>query len=183
MIRSLVGHSDADVGLHALTDALLGAIGAGDIGMHFPPTEPRWRGAASDRFLAHAAALVREKGGDIAARRRHGDLRAPENRAASRAHDRTRRRHSRDFAGAGQRQGDDDRSASASPAAAKGSPRRPSRPCGCRCNETAVPAKAGIHLGNISLVEKWVPAFAGIADPVCVKPFTASVYRSGTRRR
>jgi 2-C-methyl-D-erythritol 4-phosphate cytidylyltransferase / 2-C-methyl-D-erythritol 2,4-cyclodiphosphate synthase len=64
---SLVGHSDADVGLHALTDALLGAIGAGDIGMHFPPTEPRWRGAASDRFLAHAAALVREKGGEIAA--------------------------------------------------------------------------------------------------------------------
>jgi 2-C-methyl-D-erythritol 4-phosphate cytidylyltransferase / 2-C-methyl-D-erythritol 2,4-cyclodiphosphate synthase len=64
--KSLVGHSDADVGLHALTDALLGAIGAGDIGMHFPPSDPRWRGAASDRFLAHAAALVREKGGDIA---------------------------------------------------------------------------------------------------------------------
>ncbi len=64
---SLVGHSDADVGLHALTDALLGAIGAGDIGMHFPPSDPQWRGAASDRFLAHAAALVREKGGDIAA--------------------------------------------------------------------------------------------------------------------
>jgi 2-C-methyl-D-erythritol 4-phosphate cytidylyltransferase / 2-C-methyl-D-erythritol 2,4-cyclodiphosphate synthase len=65
--RSLVGHSDADVGLHALTDALLGAIGAGDIGMHFPPSEPRWRGAASDGFLAHAAALVRDKGGEIAA--------------------------------------------------------------------------------------------------------------------
>ena len=65
--RSLVGHSDADVGLHALTDALLGAIGAGDIGMHFPPSDPQWRGAASDRFLAHAAALVREKGGEIAA--------------------------------------------------------------------------------------------------------------------
>ncbi len=64
---SLVGHSDADVGLHALTDALLGAIGAGDIGMHFPPSDPRWRGAASDRFLAHAAALVHEKGGEIAA--------------------------------------------------------------------------------------------------------------------
>jgi 2-C-methyl-D-erythritol 4-phosphate cytidylyltransferase/2-C-methyl-D-erythritol 2,4-cyclodiphosphate synthase len=65
--RSLVGHSDADVGLHALTDALLGAIGAGDIGMHFPPSDPQWRGAASDRFLGHAAALVREKGGEIAA--------------------------------------------------------------------------------------------------------------------
>src|SRR6266851_3207963 len=62
----LVGHSDADVGLHALTDALLGAIGAGDIGMHFPPSDPRWRGAASDQFLAHAALLVREKGGAIA---------------------------------------------------------------------------------------------------------------------
>ncbi|MGC2413386.1 MAG: bifunctional 2-C-methyl-D-erythritol 4-phosphate cytidylyltransferase/2-C-methyl-D-erythritol 2,4-cyclodiphosphate synthase [Stellaceae bacterium] len=63
----LVGHSDADVGLHALTDALLGAIGAGDIGIHFPPSDPQWRGAASDRFLAHAAALVRDKGGEIAA--------------------------------------------------------------------------------------------------------------------
>jgi 2-C-methyl-D-erythritol 4-phosphate cytidylyltransferase/2-C-methyl-D-erythritol 2,4-cyclodiphosphate synthase len=63
---SLVGHSDADVGLHALTDAVLGAIGAGDIGEHFPPSEPRWRGAASDRFLAHAAALVRARDGEIA---------------------------------------------------------------------------------------------------------------------
>ena len=63
---SLVGHSDADVGLHALTDALLGAIGAGDIGQHFPPSDPQWRGASSDRFLRHAAALVREKGGEIA---------------------------------------------------------------------------------------------------------------------
>lgn len=63
----LVGHSDADVGLHAVTDALLGAIGAGDIGLYFPPDDPRWRGAASDRFLRHAAQLVREKGGEIAA--------------------------------------------------------------------------------------------------------------------
>jgi 2-C-methyl-D-erythritol 4-phosphate cytidylyltransferase/2-C-methyl-D-erythritol 2,4-cyclodiphosphate synthase len=63
---SLVGHSDADVGLHALTDALLGAIGAGDIGQHFPPSDPRWRGVPSDRFLRHAAGLVRDKGGDIA---------------------------------------------------------------------------------------------------------------------
>src|SRR5579863_8198835 len=63
---SLVGHSDADVGLHALTDALLGAIGAGDIGEHFPPGDLRWQGAASDRFLRHAAALVRELGGEIA---------------------------------------------------------------------------------------------------------------------
>jgi 2-C-methyl-D-erythritol 4-phosphate cytidylyltransferase/2-C-methyl-D-erythritol 2,4-cyclodiphosphate synthase len=62
----LVGHSDADVGLHALTDAVLGAIGAGDIGMHFPPSDPRWRGAASDRFLRHAADLVRARGGAVA---------------------------------------------------------------------------------------------------------------------
>jgi len=64
---SLVGHSDADVGLHALTDAVLGAIGAGDIGMHFPPGEPRWRGAASDQFLRHAADLVRAQGGVVSA--------------------------------------------------------------------------------------------------------------------
>ena len=64
---SLVGHSDADVGLHALTDAVLGAIGAGDIGLHFPPSDPRWRGAASEAFLRHAAALVREQDGMIAA--------------------------------------------------------------------------------------------------------------------
>lgn len=62
----LVGHSDADVGLHALTDAVLGAIGAGDIGQHFPPSDPQWKGASSDRFLAHAAALVAARGGRIA---------------------------------------------------------------------------------------------------------------------
>jgi 2-C-methyl-D-erythritol 4-phosphate cytidylyltransferase/2-C-methyl-D-erythritol 2,4-cyclodiphosphate synthase len=65
--RSLAGHSDADVGLHALTDAVLGAIGAGDIGMHFPPSDPRWRAAASDQFLRHAADLVRARGGVVAA--------------------------------------------------------------------------------------------------------------------
>ena len=63
----LVGHSDADVGLHALTDAVLGAIAAGDIGMHFPPGNPEWRGAASDQFLRHAADLVQARGGTIAA--------------------------------------------------------------------------------------------------------------------
>ena len=60
------GHSDADVGLHALTDAVLGTIGADDIGSHFPPSDPQWRGASSDRFLAHAIELVRQKGGRIA---------------------------------------------------------------------------------------------------------------------
>jgi 2-C-methyl-D-erythritol 4-phosphate cytidylyltransferase/2-C-methyl-D-erythritol 2,4-cyclodiphosphate synthase len=64
--KALLGHSDADVGLHALTDAILGAIGAGDIGNHFPPSDPQWRGAASDKFLRHAADLVAAKGGVIA---------------------------------------------------------------------------------------------------------------------
>jgi 2-C-methyl-D-erythritol 4-phosphate cytidylyltransferase/2-C-methyl-D-erythritol 2,4-cyclodiphosphate synthase len=63
--HGVIGHSDADVGLHALTDALLGTIGAGDIGTHFPPSDPQWRGASSDRFLAHACGLVREGGGVI----------------------------------------------------------------------------------------------------------------------
>ena len=61
----LEGHSDADVGLHALTDALLGAIGAGDIGSHFPPSDPQWRGAPSETFLRHANDLVIEAGGRI----------------------------------------------------------------------------------------------------------------------
>ena len=60
--KGLAGHSDADVALHAVTDAVLGAAAAGDIGDHFPPSEPRWRGAASDRFLAHAVALAAEAG-------------------------------------------------------------------------------------------------------------------------
>lgn len=63
--RKLKGHSDADVALHALTDAILGAIAAGDIGHHFPPTDDRWKGAESHRFLAHAASLVAAKGGRI----------------------------------------------------------------------------------------------------------------------
>lgn len=63
--RGLAGHSDADVVLHAITDALLGAAGLGDIGEHFPPSDPRWRGAASALFLTHAAGLVRDQGGII----------------------------------------------------------------------------------------------------------------------
>ena len=64
--QGLVGHSDADVGLHALTDAILGALGAGDIGVHFPPGDAKWRGAPSHRFLRHAADLVAAAGGRIA---------------------------------------------------------------------------------------------------------------------
>jgi 2-C-methyl-D-erythritol 4-phosphate cytidylyltransferase / 2-C-methyl-D-erythritol 2,4-cyclodiphosphate synthase len=63
--HALEGHSDADVGLHAITDALLGCIGEGDIGQHFPPTDDRWKGAASWKFLDHAAGLVRARGGVI----------------------------------------------------------------------------------------------------------------------
>jgi 2-C-methyl-D-erythritol 4-phosphate cytidylyltransferase/2-C-methyl-D-erythritol 2,4-cyclodiphosphate synthase len=64
--RALSGHSDADVGLHALTDALLATCSAGDIGTHFPPSDPQWRGAASRVFVEHAAQTVRDKGGRIA---------------------------------------------------------------------------------------------------------------------
>ncbi|MBX9588385.1 MAG: bifunctional 2-C-methyl-D-erythritol 4-phosphate cytidylyltransferase/2-C-methyl-D-erythritol 2,4-cyclodiphosphate synthase [Hyphomonadaceae bacterium] len=64
-MHGLEGHSDADVGLHALTDALLGAIGDGDIGEHFPNTDARWKGAASHVFLADAAGRVRRRGGTI----------------------------------------------------------------------------------------------------------------------
>ena len=63
--RGLAGHSDADVALHALTDALLGAIGDGDIGTHFPPSDPQWRGAASYRFVEHARDLIRQRRGVI----------------------------------------------------------------------------------------------------------------------
>lgn len=62
----LSGHSDADVALHALTDAILGALGDGDIGAHFPPSDPQWKGAPSDRFLADAVRRVRERGGVVA---------------------------------------------------------------------------------------------------------------------
>jgi len=68
--KKLIGHSDADVGLHALTDALLGTIAEGDIGVHFPPSDARWRGAASEVFLKHAASLVRQRGGAIV----HADI-------------------------------------------------------------------------------------------------------------
>ncbi|RKR02796.1 2-C-methyl-D-erythritol 2,4-cyclodiphosphate synthase [Maricaulis maris] len=66
----LIGHSDADAGLHALTDAILGAAGAGDIGQHFPPSDPQWKGAASDAFLLHAVKLLKDAGGELV----HADL-------------------------------------------------------------------------------------------------------------
>jgi 2-C-methyl-D-erythritol 4-phosphate cytidylyltransferase/2-C-methyl-D-erythritol 2,4-cyclodiphosphate synthase len=63
--KGLSGHSDADVALHAITDALLGTIGAGDIGTHFPPSDPKWRGAESGQFLQHAVALIGAEGGVV----------------------------------------------------------------------------------------------------------------------
>lgn len=63
--RGLAGHSDADVVLHSITDALLGAAALGDIGEHFPPSDPQWKGMSSDLFLVHAAALIRQRGGTI----------------------------------------------------------------------------------------------------------------------
>ncbi|MBO9527788.1 MAG: 2-C-methyl-D-erythritol 2,4-cyclodiphosphate synthase, partial [Sphingobium yanoikuyae] len=63
--RGLAGHSDADVALHAIVDAILGALAEGDIGSHFPPSDPQWRGASSDRFLAHARDLVLKRDGRI----------------------------------------------------------------------------------------------------------------------
>lgn len=63
--KGLIGHSDADAGWHALVDAMLGAIGKGDIGAHFPPSDPQWKGAASELFLRHALDLVAQAGGRI----------------------------------------------------------------------------------------------------------------------
>ncbi|WP_298835971.1 2-C-methyl-D-erythritol 2,4-cyclodiphosphate synthase [uncultured Roseobacter sp.] len=63
--QGLVGHSDADVGMHTVTDALYGALAQGDIGQHFPPSNPQWKGAASEIFLQHAASLARSMGFEI----------------------------------------------------------------------------------------------------------------------
>lgn len=60
--RGLSGHSDADVGMHAVTDAIYGALAAGDIGQHFPPSDPQWKGAASHVFLSHAIGLAADRG-------------------------------------------------------------------------------------------------------------------------
>ncbi len=63
--QGLVGHSDADVAMHTVTDAIYGALASGDIGQHFPPSDPQWKGAASAIFLEHAVALARDMGFDI----------------------------------------------------------------------------------------------------------------------
>ncbi len=118
--QALAGHSDADVVLHALTDALLGTIGAGDIGKHFPPSDPQWRGASSDRFLRHAVELVTARGGRIV----HLDVtivcEAPKVGSASHGDDPQHRGHRRHRRGSGEREGDDDRGAWLHLAAAEG---------------------------------------------------------------
>ena len=63
--KKLKGHSDADVGLHTITDAIYGALADGDIGSHFPPSDEQWKGAASDQFLIHACERVKQRGGRI----------------------------------------------------------------------------------------------------------------------
>ena len=63
--QTLMGHSDADVGMHAITDAIYGALAQGDIGRHFPPSDPKWKGAASDIFLRHAVDLAQGEGFEI----------------------------------------------------------------------------------------------------------------------
>lgn len=63
--KALKGHSDADVGMHAVTDAIYGALADGDIGQHFPPSDPQWRGAASEIFLRHAVELATSRGFSI----------------------------------------------------------------------------------------------------------------------
>jgi len=88
---ALRGHSDADVGMHAVTDAIYGALAQGDIGRHFPPSDPQWKGAASDIFLRHAGELAREMGYEIS-HRLHIDLRTPQNWP-------TRRRHAKRIGG------------------------------------------------------------------------------------
>ena len=93
--QALAGHSDADVALHALTDAVLGTIGAGDIGKHFPPSDPQWRGASSDRFLRHAVDLLARARRAHRASRPHAGLRGAAHRPASRGHGRQHRAHRR----------------------------------------------------------------------------------------
>ena len=86
--KGLAGHSDADVGIHALCDAIYGALAEGDIGRHFPPSEAAWKDADSARFLAHAAERIAARRRVAGQRRRHADLRAAEDRAACRGDDR-----------------------------------------------------------------------------------------------
>ena len=92
--QALTGHSDADVVLHALTDAILGALADGDIGVHFPPSDPQWRGASSDRFLAFAVERVARARRPHRPSRHHHRVRGAAHRPASRRHAREHRARS-----------------------------------------------------------------------------------------
>ena len=157
--QALVGHSDADAGLHALTDALLGAIGDGDIGDHFPPTRP----AVAGRRLrpvprARRRSWSRARGGADRQRRRDADLRAAEDQAAPRGDARAPGRAARPAAGRGQRQGHHHREAWASPAARKAWRRRPWRWSSCRRS------KAGPHVHSAASARS-ADVFARDRDP------------------
>ncbi len=86
--NGLAGHSDADVGIHALCDAIYGALAEGDIGRHFPPGEATWKDADSARFLIHAAERIAARGGPAGQCRYHADLRAAKDYASRRSDDR-----------------------------------------------------------------------------------------------
>ncbi len=140
----LEGHSDADAGLHALTDALLGAIGAGDIGSHFPPTDERWRGAPSHIFSRHAASLVRETGGVIA----HVDVTLICERPKIAPHREAMRQRIAEILGISPSTASASRrrppKVSVSPAGARASRRRPSRRSGCPCVEATDDKTGGL---------------------------------------
>ncbi len=93
--RGFLAHSDGDVGLHALVDAILGALADGDIGSHFPPSDIKWKGASSDQFLKYAVDRVTARGGTDRQSGSHPDLRAAQDRAAARLHARADRRDHR----------------------------------------------------------------------------------------
>ena len=123
--RGLVGHSDADVGLHALTDAIFGALAEGDIGQWFPPSDPAWKGAASEIFLRKAVERAAAPRLRHHPPRLHAGLRGAEDRPARRGDARGRRRGSPASRPTGSASRRPPPSASASPAAARASPRSP----------------------------------------------------------
>ena len=134
--KKLIGHSDADVGMHALTDALLGTIADGDIGVHFPPSDARWRGAASELFLKDAAARCQSARRRDRACRHHLHLRGPAHRALSRCDAGEARRDASASTPARSASRRPPMRVSASSGAAKASPPWPPQRCACH-DETA----------------------------------------------
>ena len=129
--RGFLAHSDGDVGLHALVDAILGALADGDIGSHFPPSDPKWKGAASDRFLKYAVDRVAARGGRIA----HLDVtlicERPKDRSAPRRHARAHRRDRRPWPVAGGGEGHHQRTARIYRPRGRHRRARPAPPSGC----------------------------------------------------